>query len=204
MFIGLLRKLVLPSAGFFVLGALLLSLSCGGDDDDDKPAEEEPTTLKTGQLACGKEACTLPEGLTGVYLCCADAFAGTCGITTKKRDDCRPFPKPDNRCPVPKGTPFDDPQFGFELASTVVGCCTPDNRCGIDMIGDYDINNPFYAMFGDPYADTSGSFCQPREMLCRYFGPLNMEEEIIAPETCDGEPLEVPQECTMFPDFPYF
>ena len=79
--------------GVVVLGALL-AVGCGGDDDDDddssggssgkgstepKDAGSPMMMLPEGAVACGKNTCMPVEGEM-VTLCCADPFAGTCGM----------------------------------------------------------------------------------------------------------------------------
>lgn len=126
--------------GVLVLGALL-AVGCGGDDDDDDGAKagkggsgsagkagsagkpDNVLDIPDGGIACGaKNICTLDEGEENVTLCCADAFAGTCGMMQGTQGCVKrvsSFPG----CPSAMGG-----GGMFRLPS----CCTDDGQCGIN------------------------------------------------------------------------
>ena len=128
--------------GVLVLGAAL-AVGCGGDDDDDKANDGKDSSGKGGSsagkggsagkpdnvldvpdggVACGKNVCKLEEGEENVTLCCADAFAGTCGMM-QGMSGCVKRIANYPGCPAATGG-------GGMLR--LPSCCTPDGQCGIN------------------------------------------------------------------------
>jgi hypothetical protein len=88
------------------------------------------------------------------------------GCGIKSVESCRPIPEVDERCPTL--------DLGLGSGANVVplfGCCTADNECGVDFMG----------------------ACQPRSIACNFVSKARVE--MIQPQTCEGEPLPLPEVC---------
>jgi hypothetical protein len=167
-----------------------------GHAHEDKDEADAPVELAPGELACGNSACSLPEGVTGVGLCCANPFTGTCGVKTPHREACRPFPQLDARCPVPSA--FHPERSGmFMDTPAAFGCCTSRNECGVDVVADYDVTLSRVGTAGLVDSRTMGESCVPRRSLCNLFFEAVDSPEAVLPQTCDGQPLEPNFNCTF-------
>jgi hypothetical protein len=86
------------------------------------PTTTASSPIPAGDVACGQNVCGPVDGVTGMP-CCADKFAGTCGVTNFT-GQCTKAP-----APQPKECPMLMPIGGFlQLRS----CCTTKGECGID------------------------------------------------------------------------
>jgi hypothetical protein len=188
----------------------LVSLSyCGGDDGGESDDEADGPTIELGAVPCGQKGCKLSADVAGGGLraCCADAFAGVCGVTTRKRDDCRELPNIEPRCPVPADLTLDT-WFGDGTGTgKTFGCCSIDNQCGFDVIGDYDVSPVLIAPPGFGLEQEGPNpRCIPRlGILCDLASSQLISKDQIDPRTCDGEPLPLPERCGdpwSFPPFP--
>lgn len=200
-----------------LLLAMVVSLSyCGGGDGDGDKSDGRAGApmIEMGAIPCGRNICKLPGEVTGPGLraCCIDAFSGACGVTTRKRDDCREYPTIDTRCPVSNDIQL-DLWFGDGSGSgKTFGCCTSDNQCGFDVVGDYDDYPPVLAgLPGFGFEEQEGATadlqrCIPgATLLCDLASAELLAKEQIDARTCDGQPQPLPDGCGdpwMFPPFP--
>ena len=144
--------------------------ACGGGEEEG--TNEDGNTgddeeEEAETLQCAADKCKLPKELEDEELCCIDNFAGGCGI--KIGSTCREMPEVDTRCPAPKIMV----NFPGAMQMRVFGCCTSNDQCGVDF----------------------GMGCQPRTIACMAVSPDQVDQ--IMPQTCDGEPLELPANCGM-------
>jgi hypothetical protein len=124
--------------------ASVLSVSCGDDGGDESSSGKAGTnagtagkggttsmgngmklTCEASEVTCGTKCCGSPAGLPNVMPCCADEFAGQCGMLGGfgMTRSCVKASEPDARCPSVM-----IPVIGFVLAS----CCTTEGMCGIN------------------------------------------------------------------------
>jgi hypothetical protein len=181
--------------------AVSLLAACGGNDEADDSDEEPATQLQNGELACGAVGCALPaEWRSSARACCLDPFKGVCGITTRYRDDCRELPKADPRCPaldeLDLSLIFSGPSGAKPLA---IGCCTSDNECGLDIVGDYSNTAVGIEFVGGGGPPSPTENCASRSSMCQIALVLELSLDSIMPQTCDGQPLELPPECYVGP-----
>ncbi len=86
------------------------------------PTTTASSPIPMGSVGCGPNVCGPVDGVTGAP-CCADMFAGTCGVKNFA-GQCAKAP-----APQPKECPMLMPIGGFlQLRS----CCTTKGECGID------------------------------------------------------------------------
>ena len=184
--------------GLVVTLAITMS-HCGGDDDREGAGAAEGPTIEIGAVPCGRNGCKLSADVAGSGLraCCVDAFSGTCGVTTRKRDDCRELPQVEPRCPIPEDIQFD--MWFSDGAGTgkTFGCCTSDNQCGFDVVGDYDVSPVLVGLPGFGFEQEGlGQRCIARPvLLCDLASAQLIRKEQIDPRTCDGQPLPLPERC---------
>lgn len=102
-------------------------------------------TAPTDPVVCGGVTCEAPAsasvfgGTSCVYACCASSGGSeVCGAKDTTVDNevaCQPPPEPDSRCPdyAPEGDQAagGDGGIGAGMTTTLSGCCTPTNQCGV-------------------------------------------------------------------------
>jgi hypothetical protein len=107
-----------------------------------------------------------------------DRFTGGCGVMMA--GICRPLPSDKNgACPEPdlSGLAGYAAGSGGSQRSSISGCCAPNNECGINL--------------------GIGLGCTPASQTCPFL--LRAILERYKAQTCDGQPLELPDDCGQWP-----
>jgi hypothetical protein len=163
--------------------SILMLAACGGDTDSggarggagrgaaSPDAGDSSKAEKT--IQCGSKICKLPAD--SLYdPCCRDQFASECGMHIGEGDECqRERAEVDKRCPLPDFPGLPDAGMD-EVSGGLSPCCSASNECGLDV--------------------GLGTGCMRNRSACVLF-PEELRDRL-AFTTCDGEPVDIPQECT--------